>query len=74
MRFIWTKHLNLRMKQREFSKKEIEETIINPDNKLSSFRKREIAQKNFKDKTLEVVFKKENDKIIIITAYWLKEV
>jgi hypothetical protein len=59
------------MKQREFSKKQIEETIIKPDNKFLSFGKREIVQKNFKNKTLEVVFKKENDKIIIITAYWL---
>lgn len=71
--FIYTKHANLRIKQRNLLLKQIEETLISPNKILSAFRGRQIAQKTFGRQVLEVVFKKEKDNIIILTAYWLEE-
>ena len=41
---------------------------------MPGFGERSIAQKKFRNKILEVVFKRLNGGIIVITAYWLKEV
>lgn len=73
MSFIYTKHSKVRIKQRNLKSQQIEETIIEPDKVTSSFRGRLIAQKNFSGQTLEVIFKKQGNNVIIITAYWLKE-
>jgi translation initiation factor IF-3 len=73
MKFIYTKHAKLRINQRELSKKQIEGTVINSNKILYSFKGRLIAQRNFGTKTLEVIYKKLNGVIVIITAYYLKE-
>ena len=46
--------------------------ILNPDETGNSFGKRKLARKTIGDKTLEVVYIKEDD-IIVITVYWLEE-
>ena len=71
--FIYTKHANLRIEQRNLSKAQIEQTVKNPDKILPSFRGRSLVQKDFSGKKLEVVYKKQNDTVIIITAYRLTE-
>lgn len=71
MIFIYTKHANLRIKQRNLSTRQIERTILSPDRTLPSFQKRLLVQKKFGHKTLEVIYRKEGEKIIILTAYWL---
>ena len=73
MSFIYTKHSKVRIKQRNLKSQQIEETIIEPDKVTSSFKGRLITQKNFSGETLEVIFKKQGNNVIIITAYWLKE-
>ena len=74
MRFIYTKHANFRISQRELSKGKINATVAHPNKEVPGFKGRLIAQKNFGNKTLEVVYKKLNGEVVIITAYWLKEV
>ncbi len=71
---IYCDHAETRIKQRNLDKKSIEKTIKNPDNIITGFVERSIAQKKFNNKILEVVFRKLNGGIIVITAYWLKEV
>jgi hypothetical protein len=39
---------------------------------LSNYGRRKLARKTIGDKTLEVVYIKEDD-IIVITVYWLEE-
>ena len=45
--------------------------LENPDKVERSFRSRKLLQKKFGDKILEVVIKKENNRIIAVTAYYL---
>ena len=71
--FIYTKHVNIRIEQRNISKTEIEQTILEPDKTMPAFKGRSIAQKDFRGQTLEVVFKRTDKGILIITAYWLKD-
>ncbi len=71
MIFIYTKHANLRIKQRNLSTRQIERTILSPDRILPSFQERLLVQKKFGPKILEVVYQKEGKKIVILTAYWL---
>lgn len=70
--FIFTKHVGLRIEQRALDKELIKETLQKPDRVLSGLFGRNLAQKDFGSKTLEVVYVKENDDFIIITAYFLK--
>jgi hypothetical protein len=72
-RFIYTDHAHQRIKERGVSQAQIEETILHPDKISKSFKGRTIVHKEFKGKKLEVVYSRENHKIIVITAYWLKE-
>ncbi|MFC1646606.1 DUF4258 domain-containing protein [Candidatus Omnitrophota bacterium] len=73
MSIIYCDHAETRIKQRELDKKSIEAAINNPNNMMPSFGERSITQKKFNNKILEVVFKKLDGGIIVITAYWLKE-
>lgn len=47
--------------------------MLNPDEIIPTFRKRELLRAQIGGKLLEVVTKKEGLKIIVITAYYLKE-
>jgi hypothetical protein len=69
---IFTKHALFRMQQRGIDENSVASTILNPDEIGDSFGKRKLSRKRIKDKTLEVVYIKEDD-IIVITVYWLEE-
>jgi hypothetical protein len=69
---IITKHALLRMQQRGIDENSVTSAILNPDETSDSFGKRKLARKTIGDKTLEVVYIKEED-IIVITVYWLEE-
>lgn len=47
------------------------ETIINPDEKATSYKNRTIYRKDYNDETLEVVTVSEGGKIVVITEYIL---
>ncbi len=69
---IITKHALLRMQQRGIDENSVATAIMNPDETGDSFGRRKLARKIVGDKTLEVVYIKEDD-IIVITVYWLEE-
>ncbi|HLB72306.1 MAG: DUF4258 domain-containing protein [Candidatus Methanoperedens sp.] len=69
---IITKHALFRMQQRGIDENSVASTILNPDETGDSSGKRKLARKTIGDKTLEVVYIKEED-IIVITVYWLEE-
>lgn len=69
----FSKHAKERINYRKISQKDVLGTIENPDRKALSFRGRKLHRKRIGSKILEVVTKKENIKIIVITAYYLKE-
>ena len=71
--FIYTKHARIRIEQRKLSKKQIENTVINPDKTLPGFKGRTLVQKSFGSNIIEVVYKREQNNFIILTAYWLEE-
>ena len=72
--FIYTKHAQTRMEQRNLTKSQIEETVLEPDRLLLGLERRKLAQKEFSGYTLEVVYKQEEGRIVVLTAYWLWEV
>ena len=71
---IYTKHVISRASQRNIHKQQIEQTVTKPDRIALSFKGRSCAQKKFGSRALEVIYRKLNGEIVIITAYWLKEV
>lgn len=64
-----THHAKQRIQERGIGMNEVELTINQPDIYKASG-KRIIMVKYIKDKRLEVVTVRENDKLIIITAYY----
>ncbi len=69
---IFTKHAQFRMQQRGIDENSVASAIISPDETGDSFGRRKFARKAIGDKTLEVVYIKEDD-IIVITVYWQEE-
>ena len=71
---IYTSHAERRIKQRNLSRSQIEETVLQPDRVLPGFRERMLAQRGFSGNILEVVYRQERKITIILTAYWLEGV
>ena len=73
MIFIYSKHIQKRLLQRNLTHEMIAQTVTQPDRTLPAFRGRYLAQKNFHGKILEVVCTEADSQTILITAYWLEE-
>ena len=74
MPIVFSKHAQDQLKQRgRITKNMVLETIKQPDRVKSSYRQRELYQKYFGEDLLEVVATQEDNKIIVITEYFLKE-
>lgn len=67
-----TKHALFRMQQRGIEENDVASTILSPDDIGESFGRRRLARKKIGDKTLEVVYIEEDDKVVI-TVYWLED-
>lgn len=72
-KIVFSEHALEQLKQRKISKKSIKDTIKSPENKIKSFRGRELRQKGFGDKILEVVIYEDEDLINVVTGYFLEE-
>ena len=70
MEFIFTAHAEYRIERRKLTKEEILEAIRYPSKTLKKHEKY-YAQKNIRRGTIEVVYKKTEKYIKIITVYWL---
>ena len=73
MRVIYTKHVELRIIQRSLGRARIHATTLNPDRVLPGELGCVLCQKDFGGRTLEVVCRRLRTKVIVVTAYWLKE-
>jgi hypothetical protein len=72
MGITYTDHARMRMRQRDIAEKDTEMVLSSPNSAFSSFGGRKCLRKTIGDKTLEVVFVKENDQTVLVTAYWLE--
>lgn len=72
-KIIFSEHALEQLKTRKILKKNVRTTIKNPENKIKSFRSRELRQKVFDDKILEVVIYESEEAIDVITQYILEE-
>ncbi len=72
-KIIFSQHALDQLKKRKITKKSVKNTIKNPDNKIKSFRGRDLRQKVFSGKILEVVVYESPEQVDIITQYILEE-
>ncbi|MFZ2070156.1 MAG: DUF4258 domain-containing protein [Halobacteriota archaeon] len=63
------KHAEEQLKERKISKKEVEMTIKNPIEVVNRYGNRKIAHRVFDDKLLRVIYEKDGEEIIVISAY-----
>ena len=68
----YIEHALLRIKQRRIPKRVIEETIQIPDSKVNTYQNRIAAIKKYGDKFLKVIYEKDKNKTLVITAYWTR--
>lgn len=73
MEFKYTTHAEEKLSERRLSKKLIEEALGNPDKIESTRFKRKIANKIINGKALRIVYEKEGNVYIIITAYYTEK-
>ena len=71
MEIIFTNHAKCRIEERKIKFSDIKSVIMNCDSNVKSFDENIVARKIFDDCELEVVYKKNRNKIIVITAYYL---
>ena len=68
MKIYFSRHAKKQMKWRKISESEVEETLSNSEINENSIKGRRNAFKYINQRYLKVTYKKDNDKIIIITA------
>jgi len=73
MKIVFSAHSKEQNKIRKVPIAKIKQTLQEPDKVIESFRDRNLYQKSFGSKILEVVTKIESEKIIVITQYYLKK-
>lgn len=73
MQVKFESHAESQIKERLLDKKQIEETLLNPDNVVDATKSRKVAQKLFKigrfKFLLRVIYIIENSDFIVISAY-----
>lgn len=74
MKIIYSDHAKKQLVERKIPKKIVLETVKNPQKKTKSFKNRELRQKKFSGKILEVVTITEDDIATVITQYWLERI
>ncbi len=67
---IFTNHAILKLMQREISKTIVIKALNSPDYKFNSYSNRIIIYKKFDRLYLKVVYRIENNNIIVITQHW----
>lgn len=68
----FTNHAKRKIKQRNLKEAWILETLKNPDFVFPSYKNREIAFKKIGKLYLAVIFTKEGQNVLILTAHWEK--
>ena len=73
VKIIFSDHAKSQRIERKIPKEYILDPIKNPQKKIRSFRNRELLQRQFGAKILEVVTVIEDQSLIVITEYWLEK-
>lgn len=73
MLIILSDHAKDQIKRRKIPLSQVRKTLQNPVEIIPSFRGRKLQRRRVGGKMLEVVIKTEDSKIVVITAYYLKE-
>jgi hypothetical protein len=60
------------MRQREISRREIEQAVLHPYFTIPSKLGRLVVVKKHRDKYLKVICERSNDKITVVTVYWTR--
>lgn len=71
MKIIFSNHAEIKIEQRKLSKELMNKTIVMPDFIVPSHGNRERAYKKFGKNYLKVVFVREKETIVIVTAHWV---
>lgn len=72
MKIKLSDHAKRQRIERQIPLNQILQTIKNPQNKDVSFKNRQLLQRKFSGKILEVVTVEEEDSTIVITQYYLE--
>lgn len=72
MKIIFSDHAKSQRIERKIPLTQILQTVKNPQNKFGSYKSRQLLQREFGGKILEVVTVKEEDATIVITQYYLE--
>lgn len=73
MKIVFSGHALKQLKERKISKKIVLEAVNNPAKIIKSYRDRQLRQKSFGGKILEVITFTEEDVTTVITEYFLEE-
>ena len=71
MNIIFSNHAKYRINERKISIVDVRQTVKNPDSKKVDGHGMMVIIKRFGRKSLEVVYKIQGNKIIVITAYYI---
>ncbi len=71
---VFTRHAEIKLRQRSIVKSLVIQTIENPDFTSQSRGGRTILYKKFGKLYLSVIIKIENDDTVVITAHWVEKV
>jgi hypothetical protein len=71
MSIIFTKHLIIKLAQRKINRQFVLETIKNPDLVRPTYGLREELYRKFGKLFMEVIVKKKNKHVIVLTAHWV---
>ncbi|MFZ3383936.1 MAG: DUF4258 domain-containing protein [Candidatus Methanoperedens sp.] len=70
MKIIYTNHAEEKIAERKISKRIIEKSLTNPEVVLEGRGEVKIVHKLIRDKLLRIVYRLENDILVVITAYY----
>ena len=73
MKIKFSDHAVKRLEFRKISKRRVLTTLDKPDKVLFSFKGRGVFRRKFEHKILEVVARREDDIMVVVTAYYLYE-
>lgn len=73
MNIGFSDHAEKQIKERKIPKNRVVNVVKKPTREIKSFRNRNLLQKQFGSRILEVVTVIEDTRIIVITAYYLEE-
>ena len=71
MEIIFTNHAKFRIQERKIKFSDVKSVIVDYDKIVKMFDDKVVAKKVFESYGLEVVYKKNRNIIIVITAYYL---